>query len=70
MFFPILCFAWKIEQTGEGPEVNERKEDLELPLFDLGVILNATNNFSSENKLGEGGFGPVYKVRLWSRHQG
>ncbi|RVW25581.1 G-type lectin S-receptor-like serine/threonine-protein kinase SD1-1 [Vitis vinifera] len=40
----------------------EEKKDLELPLFDLATILNATNNFSIENKLGEGGFGPVYKI--------
>lgn len=26
----------------------------------------ATNDFSNENKLGEGRFGPVYKVRLAS----
>ena len=30
--------------------------------FDLSTIEAATNNFSDENKLGEGGFGPVYKV--------
>ena len=40
-----------------------RKEEIELPIFDLTVIANATNNFSRNNKLGEGGFGPVYKVR-------
>ena len=68
MFFSFLCFAWKIGQTGEGAEANEREEDLELPLFDLDAILKATNNFSSENKLGDGGFGPVYKVRQWSSH--
>ncbi|KDP38981.1 hypothetical protein JCGZ_00738 [Jatropha curcas] len=38
-----------------------KKDDLELPLFDLGTIVCATNNFSFINKLGEGGFGPVYK---------
>lgn len=38
-------------------------EDLELPSFDLDTIVNATNNFSSTNKLGEGGFGAVYKVK-------
>ncbi|KAL5976161.1 putative ribitol kinase or glycerol kinase, partial [Asimina triloba] len=36
----------------------------ELPLFDLKIIAAATNNFSRENKLGEGGFGPVYKGTL------
>ncbi|KDP38982.1 hypothetical protein JCGZ_00739 [Jatropha curcas] len=40
---------------------NNKKEDLELPLFDLGTIASATNNFSFSSKLGEGGFGPVYK---------
>jgi hypothetical protein len=39
------------------------KEDMESAiLFDLAIIINATNNFSNNNKLGEGGFGPVYKV--------
>lgn len=40
-------------------------DDLELPLFDLGTIAAATDNFSILNKLGEGGFGPVYKVSLF-----
>ena len=35
---------------------------MELPLFDLELIANATDNFSDNKKLGEGGFGPVYKV--------
>jgi hypothetical protein len=30
--------------------------------FDMATIANATYNFSNNNKLGEGGFGPVYKV--------
>jgi len=46
-----------------------RQEDLELPFFDLATIVNATNNFSIENKLGEGGFGPVYKVNLQPFYQ-
>ncbi|KAL3503323.1 hypothetical protein ACH5RR_037772 [Cinchona calisaya] len=37
------------------------KKDLELPLFELSRIIKATDNFSFNNKLGEGGFGPVYK---------
>lgn len=36
----------------------------DLPFWELSVILKATDHFSSSNKLGEGGFGPVYKVNL------
>lgn len=42
----------------------EQKEDVELPLFDFTTISKATSHFSVHNKLGEGGFGLVYKVRL------
>ncbi|KAM5586615.1 hypothetical protein ABKV19_005509 [Rosa sericea] len=48
----------------KGDYRGEDREDLELPLFDLITIANATNDFSSSNKLGEGGFGPVYKGTL------
>lgn len=34
----------------------------DLPTFPLSLILEATQYFSEENKLGEGGFGTVYKV--------
>ncbi|XP_031278215.1 cysteine-rich receptor-like protein kinase 10 [Pistacia vera] len=42
----------------------EQLESQDFPLFPLGIILEATQNFSEENKLGEGGFGPVYKGKL------
>ncbi|KAH9796552.1 putative cysteine-rich receptor-like protein kinase 35 [Citrus sinensis] len=32
--------------------------------FDFSTIRDATNNFSTDNKLGQGGFGAVYKGRL------
>lgn len=35
---------------------------VQLLQFDLGTIQEATTNFSDENKIGEGGFGCVYKV--------
>lgn len=34
-----------------------------LKVLNFASLIEATNNFSSENKLGEGGFGPVYKVK-------
>ena len=34
----------------------------DLPFMDLTTISAATENFSENNKLGEGGFGTVYKV--------
>ncbi|KAL5558925.1 hypothetical protein UlMin_035136 [Ulmus minor] len=42
----------------------EQEEDLELPIFHLSTIARATDNFSTSKKLGEGGFGPVYKGKL------
>jgi Mg2+/citrate symporter len=40
------------------------KEDTELSSYSMSIIAKSTNNFSVNNKLGEGGFGPVYKVIL------
>ncbi|XP_073006386.1 putative cysteine-rich receptor-like protein kinase 20 isoform X1 [Typha latifolia] len=43
---------------------SSEKNSSEFSLYDFSHIANATNHFSSENKLGEGGFGPVYKGQL------
>ncbi|KAL2327842.1 hypothetical protein Fmac_021269 [Flemingia macrophylla] len=40
---------------------NSNKDGIDLPIFDFISISNATNHFSDSNKLGQGGFGPVYK---------
>ncbi|GAA0168381.1 transmembrane signal receptor [Lithospermum erythrorhizon] len=40
------------------------EENLELPSFDIVVVSKATQNFGDLNKIGEGGFGPVYKGKL------
>ncbi|XP_027348621.1 receptor-like serine/threonine-protein kinase SD1-8 isoform X1 [Abrus precatorius] len=51
-----VVFSSNREQSSE-----RNLEDLELPFFDFNTITTATNNFSEENKLGQGGFGSVYK---------
>ena len=40
------------------------KKSKDGELFSFPDIMAATNSFSLANKLGEGGFGPVYKVKL------
>ncbi|KAL9322339.1 hypothetical protein ACSQ67_010392 [Phaseolus vulgaris] len=45
-------------------ENNKDEEELELPFFDQAAIAKATNCFSINNKLGEGGFGAVYMGTL------
>ena len=45
-------------------EPNESLQGTDLPVFDMDMILRATDNFSNTNKLGAGGFGIVYKVLL------
>jgi hypothetical protein len=39
-------------------------KDCDLPSFDVEKIRAATDNFSIHNKIGQGGFGPVYMVRV------
>ena len=55
----------KVLQSTEfsGENLNE-VELQDLPLFDFEKLATATNNFHLTNKLGQGGFGPVYKVTL------
>ncbi|XP_056171978.1 cysteine-rich receptor-like protein kinase 15 isoform X1 [Syzygium oleosum] len=44
---------------------NTLTEIQDHPYFDMRCILAATDNFSDTLKLGQGGFGPVYKGILW-----
>ncbi|XP_059292832.1 G-type lectin S-receptor-like serine/threonine-protein kinase At4g03230 isoform X3 [Lycium ferocissimum] len=47
--------------SGKGKET---RSDIELKFFELYDLKAATDNFSTGNKLGEGGFGPVFKGQL------
>ncbi|KAI3774499.1 hypothetical protein L1987_49057 [Smallanthus sonchifolius] len=42
----------------------EDREGIDVPYFELESIIAATDDFSEENRLGQGGFGPVYKGKL------
>ncbi|XP_052177931.1 G-type lectin S-receptor-like serine/threonine-protein kinase At4g27290 isoform X2 [Diospyros lotus] len=53
-----------VHSSGQRCDSKSHNEDLELALFDLATITHSTHNFSQNNKLGEGGFGPVYKGML------
>ncbi|KAI3731053.1 hypothetical protein L1987_62236 [Smallanthus sonchifolius] len=44
-------------------ESSNQMGNAEVPLLSLSKISRATNDFSVDNKLGEGGFGPVYKKK-------
>ncbi|KDO74379.1 hypothetical protein CISIN_1g037478mg, partial [Citrus sinensis] len=57
----IRMSASELEKT-ENDQI--QNIDLELPLFELATIVSSTNNFSINMKLGQGGFGPVYKGTL------
>ncbi|XP_030929148.1 G-type lectin S-receptor-like serine/threonine-protein kinase At4g03230 isoform X1 [Quercus lobata] len=48
--------------SGEFQEEDEK--GIDVPFYDLESIRDATNNFSDENKLGQGGYGPVYEGKL------
>ncbi|KAM4092622.1 hypothetical protein ACB094_06G054100 [Castanea mollissima] len=49
------------EQLEENKRGDIRKKEVKMPLFSFASVSAATDNFSDANKLGEGGFGPVYK---------
>lgn len=56
--------------AGDDQLVWEAK-DSEFSFFDFEQLLEATNNFSEEYKLVQGGFGAVYKVismSMWYFH--
>ncbi|XP_061968479.1 probable LRR receptor-like serine/threonine-protein kinase At1g53430 [Populus nigra] len=61
----LLVLRKKGYMGGKDLEDKElRALDLQTGYFSLRQIKHATNNFDPANKIGEGGFGPVYKGML------
>ncbi|XP_047077818.1 cysteine-rich receptor-like protein kinase 44 [Lolium rigidum] len=59
----VYCWRWRKRNAVKRNEIERLRplSNSDLPVMDLSLIQAATNNFSKENKLGEGGFGPVYR---------
>ncbi|XP_039115264.1 receptor-like serine/threonine-protein kinase SD1-8 isoform X1 [Dioscorea cayenensis subsp. rotundata] len=73
IFGCLCCFLWRRRMYIKGKKEAKKgllfgdlsgKNEMEIPLLDYNTIMAATNNFAFVNKLGEGGFGPVYKGNL------
>ncbi|KAG8078162.1 hypothetical protein GUJ93_ZPchr0007g4910 [Zizania palustris] len=58
---PVLTAA-RDQRLDEETECHDK--DLDLPLLDLKAVFAATDDFAVSNKIGEGGFGPVYMGKL------
>jgi hypothetical protein len=70
----VCCFVWKKKQKFGGvyreseplhirrKDVHEKDEEsIDVCVYSWATIEEATDSFSHRNKIGEGGFGPVYK---------
>ena len=70
--YKIIISIWAEKYLNELLTLDSTKDTLELEndgkkghnlkVYSAATIMAATNSFSADNKLGQGGFGPVYKV--------
>ncbi|XVE87894.1 hypothetical protein DITRI_Ditri19aG0025300 [Diplodiscus trichospermus] len=71
----LTCYYYtgkRLRNNSPAQEVNNQHEfhpnpeedDLDLPLFDWLTISSATDDFAFTKKIGEGGFGAVYRGKL------
>lgn len=75
-FAALTYFLWRLITQRKVRRKKEQMENIkhddnrhrvqleELPLFKFKTLAIATNDFQDSNKLGQGGFGPVYKGKL------
>ncbi|KAK8706543.1 hypothetical protein V6N13_050104 [Hibiscus sabdariffa] len=55
------CYFWRKAKKNATETQDDYERTMESLLIGLDTLKSATENFSDENKLGQGGFGPVYK---------
>ncbi|KAK8612818.1 hypothetical protein V6N13_092922 [Hibiscus sabdariffa] len=60
----LLAFWFYVRKINVREAGVHENRDTIFHVMDFATIAFATNNFSSNNKLGQGGFGPVYKGTL------
>ena len=58
------------ESLKKKKKLGESRRPTNLPFFDIRTLATATDNFSATNKLGEGGFGSVFKVITLKQREG
>ncbi|XP_050365663.1 G-type lectin S-receptor-like serine/threonine-protein kinase SD1-1 [Argentina anserina] len=63
-FTCYYCWRKRLKVRGVNNTGLGVHKDQELPLYSFATIKKATNYFAESNKLGEGGYGPVYKGKL------
>lgn len=64
LIFGILFVSWRRSRNRISKEAELRGLDLLTGVFTIRQIKAATDNFDAANKIGEGGFGSVYKGTL------
>ncbi|KAK8469449.1 hypothetical protein PHAVU_005G078100 [Phaseolus vulgaris] len=65
VFVILIVLGWRLHTGKRNSLAKELKHlNLQMGMFTMRQIKVATNNFDISNKIGEGGFGPVYKGTL------
>lgn len=71
LFFIYSCSrtvkkAWNQDLLSKvvADELAETRQPQDTPFFDLSTVSVATDHFSPDNKIGEGGFCLVYNVKF------
>ncbi|KAJ0095426.1 hypothetical protein Patl1_15478 [Pistacia atlantica] len=63
-FQNLMKFNFRSSKHGQNEEDLEKIAAQEQKNFSYETLVSATKNFHPNHKLGEGGFGPVYKGKL------